>query len=149
MFLSREMDIKLWQIFSIKQIIFNKYATNLKTTISHRSLKISHDFRLYHVTTILHCHGLKFWWRNMDYTVLYVSFNAWDSQVSFYTPFHFSFTVSLSYNLLIFSIYYSYIKIINSELMNLINLLKKILIWSEFCRFSSFNPNPLLVQLNI
>ena len=25
----------------IKQIIFNKYATNLKTTISHRSLRIS------------------------------------------------------------------------------------------------------------
>ena len=27
--------------------------------------------------------------------VLYVSFNAWDSLVSFYTPFHFSFTVPL------------------------------------------------------
>ena len=27
--------------------------------------------------------------------VLYVSFNAWDSQVSSYTPFHFSFTVPL------------------------------------------------------
>jgi len=25
--------------------------------------------------------------------VLYVSFNAWDFQVSSYTPFHFSFTV--------------------------------------------------------
>ena len=29
--------------------------------------------------------------------VLYVSFNAWDSQVSFYTPFHFSFTVPFMY----------------------------------------------------
>ena len=29
--------------------------------------------------------------------VLYVSFNAWDSQVSSYTPFNFSFTVPLSY----------------------------------------------------
>ena len=26
------------------------------------------DFRLYHVTSILHCHWLKFWWRNTDYT---------------------------------------------------------------------------------
>ena len=51
MFLSREIDIKLCQNYtktymylynscSIKQIIFSKYATNLKTTISH-SLKIS------------------------------------------------------------------------------------------------------------
>ena len=28
--------------------------------------------------------------------VLYVSFNAWDSQVLFYTPFQFSFTVPLN-----------------------------------------------------
>ena len=54
MFLSREIDIKLCQnytktymyqilykIRSIKQIIFNKYATNLKMTISNRSLRIS------------------------------------------------------------------------------------------------------------
>ena len=51
MFLSREIDIKLCQnytktyiyqilckIRSIKQIIFNKYATNLNTKISQRSL---------------------------------------------------------------------------------------------------------------
>ena len=103
MFLSREIDKKLCQIYtkiniyailyqsySIKQIIFNKDAINLKTTISHRSLRIfaflidiidniiiyspyspyyvtrtsandsavqwSRDFRLYHMTTILHCH---------------------------------------------------------------------------------------------
>ena len=31
--------------------------------------------------------------------VLYVSFNARDSQVSSYTPFHFSFTVPLSTNI--------------------------------------------------
>ena len=60
MFLSREIDIKLCQIFtkihlyailykswSIKQIIFNKYAMNLKTTISHRSLRISGFLILY------------------------------------------------------------------------------------------------------
>ena len=60
MFLSREIDIKLCQNYtktyktyiyyiyqilfqscSIKQIIFNKYTTNLKTTISYRSLRIS------------------------------------------------------------------------------------------------------------
>ena len=34
--------------------------------------------------------------------VLYVLFNAWDSQVSFYTPFHFSFTVPLIYPLSFF-----------------------------------------------
>ena len=32
---------KLYKSCSIKQIIFNKYGTNLKTTISHRSLRIS------------------------------------------------------------------------------------------------------------
>ena len=60
MFLSREIDIKLCQIFTkihiyailykswrIKQIIFNKYATNQKTTISHRSLRISGLLLLY------------------------------------------------------------------------------------------------------
>ena len=29
--------------------------------------------------------------------VFYVSFNAWDSQASSYTPFHFSFTAPLNY----------------------------------------------------
>jgi len=54
MFLSREIDIKLCQIytkiyiyaisyksFNIILIIFSKYTTNLKMTISHRSLRIS------------------------------------------------------------------------------------------------------------
>ena len=54
MFLSREIDIKLCQNYcktymyktwynrlGLKQIIFSKYATNLKTTISQRSLKNS------------------------------------------------------------------------------------------------------------
>ena len=31
-----------------------------------------------------------------DRCLIYVSFNAWDSQVSSYPPFHFSFTVPLS-----------------------------------------------------
>ena len=54
MFLSKEIDIKLCQTYTetyickilykicrIKQIIFNKYATNLKTTKSQRSLRNS------------------------------------------------------------------------------------------------------------
>ena len=55
MFLSWEIDIKLCQSYTkiksciIKQIIFNNYATNLKTTISH-------------------CHWLKFWWCDAGYT---------------------------------------------------------------------------------
>ena len=41
MFLSREIDVKLCQIYTkIHIFIFNKYATNLKTTISHRNLRI-------------------------------------------------------------------------------------------------------------
>ena len=90
MFLSWEIDIKLCQIctkifiFDIlyknhrfKQIIFSKYATNLKTTISQGSLKnlsLLLGFEFYnfsflqlmklfirpylHMTSILHCH----WW---------------------------------------------------------------------------------------
>ena len=59
MFLSREIDVKLCHIYtkmhiyailyksySIKQIIFNKYATILKTTISHSKLRISRTVRL-------------------------------------------------------------------------------------------------------
>ena len=114
-FLSREIAIKRCQYYtkayichilykscSIKQIIFNKYATNLITTMSQRSLRISglllllfefNNFlllieiidkiiyasgtchqnsnqwqcriivtclRLYHVTSILHCHWKEF-----------------------------------------------------------------------------------------
>ena len=36
----------LYKVRSIKQIIFNKYATNLKIAISHRSLRISDLFLL-------------------------------------------------------------------------------------------------------
>ena len=118
MFLSREIDIKLYQnvsckilykLRSTKQIIFIKYGTNLKTTIYQRSLRNSslllslfefniflkflidliHNFifafgtchqnsnqwqcsiiitfiRLYHVTSILHCHWREFWSRDTD-----------------------------------------------------------------------------------
>ena len=49
MFLSREIYLKLCQnykkihiyIYIFKQIIFSKYATNLKTIIFHRSLRLS------------------------------------------------------------------------------------------------------------
>ena len=59
MFLSREIDIKLCQNYTktniyqisykkcnIKQTLFNNYATNLKTTISHRSLRISDMYNM-------------------------------------------------------------------------------------------------------
>jgi len=68
MFLSREIDKKLYQIFtkihiyaivykirSIKQIIFNKYETNLKTTIFHKNLRISDNCSCYNfIFLILH-----------------------------------------------------------------------------------------------
>jgi len=116
MFLSREIDIKLCQnytktgisqilykSYSIKQIKFNNYATNLKTTcwksqvcsiynylifILHFIITFypyspyyvtstsangsavywSHDYCLFYVTKILHCHWLKLLWRNTDCT---------------------------------------------------------------------------------
>ena len=42
----------------------------------------SRNFRLYHVTTILHCHWLKIWWRNTDYKdyVIILSFYLWKKQ---------------------------------------------------------------------
>ena len=75
---------------------------------------------VYHVTTIPQCYWRKLLWRHTrlyrlyipfgivltqfyinfsrqehQIDVLYISFKTWDSQVSVYTPFHFSFTVPL------------------------------------------------------
>jgi len=101
----------LYKIYSIKQIIFNKYATNLKTTISQRSLRNSRSLlffnliifyfqdiidniiyasrtchrnsnqwlcniivtclRLYHFTSILHCHWWEFWSRDTEVCLTY------------------------------------------------------------------------------
>ena len=58
MFLSREMDLKLCQIYMkiyailykscrFKQLIFSKYKTNLKKTISYKNLRISGLLLLY------------------------------------------------------------------------------------------------------
>ena len=121
MILSREIDVKLCQMYMkiyickilyknsrFKLIIFRKYTTNLKTTISQRSLRnvglllllfkfndfsflidiidniintsVSYDqnshqwqysiiimwLRLYHVTSILHCHWWEFWSPDTD-----------------------------------------------------------------------------------
>ena len=100
----------------IKLIIFNKYATNLKTTISHRSLRISCRFQIgcafvkydmFNTTKFIqNCLYMNF---RLNSTYFYInfsrhklqidvlSFNAWGYQVSSYTPsyipFHFSFTV--------------------------------------------------------
>ena len=70
---SRNWYTILYKSSRFKQTIFSKYATNLKTIISHRSQRISGLFLL--------------------------SFNAWASQVSAYTSFHFSFRVLLTLNL--------------------------------------------------
>ena len=92
MFLSSEIHIKLRQIYTkisihqmlyktsrFKQIIFSKYATNLKVKISQRSISYlgllllyyySHQwecsilvmwYRRRHMTIILHCHWWEFW----------------------------------------------------------------------------------------
>ena len=72
MYLSREIDIKVCQIYtkihiyiyailnkscSIKRMIFNKCATNLKTTISNRSLRIS-GLLLYYYIYLAFCIGI-------------------------------------------------------------------------------------------
>ena len=123
MFLSREIDITLCQNYtkmfiyqilykscSIKQIIFNKYATNLKTTLSYRSLRISNllllNFNFYFallidillilfliVCTVRYYVTKTFANSSAVYWSCVSRDNAWDSQVSAYTPFHFSFTV--------------------------------------------------------
>ena len=93
MFMSREIDIKLCQnytkshiyqisykIRSIKQTIFNKYATNLKTTIAYRSLRISDNSTAVYWSRVSHDND----------TVQNLRF----SDFSLY-PFHFSFTVLL------------------------------------------------------
>ena len=84
-------------------------------------IAVQYTGHLIHVTTILLCYWRKFWWRNTrlyklslvfgiiltqfyinfsrqehQIDVLYVSLKFWDSQVSAYTPFHFSFTVPLT-----------------------------------------------------
>ena len=150
----------MYKIRSIKQIIFNKYATNLKTTIFQRTQVCSLLFEfnnysflidiidniiytsglchqnsnqwqcsiivtclpLYHVISILHCHWRKLWSHDTDVFLTYIGFfiiltqfyvtfsrqehqidflqvslKSWDSQVSAYTPFHFSFTIPLSF----------------------------------------------------
>ena len=147
MFLSREINIKLCQIYtkihidailykrcSIEQVIFDKYATNLKTTISHRSQRNSSQLqllfeynnfsflrdiinniiyafgtchqnfnqwqcriivtclRLYHGTSILHCHWRKSWSRDTEeylnflrygiiLTQFYVNFSRQEHQI--------------------------------------------------------------------
>ena len=39
-----------------------------RTSANDSAVHWSHNFRLYHVTRILHNHLLKFWWCNMNYT---------------------------------------------------------------------------------
>ena len=77
MVLSREIDIKLCQIYtkihikailykscSIKQIIFNKYTTN----------SLSRDTDGNHVTSILDCPWREFWSRDMVVNLTFIRF---------------------------------------------------------------------------
>jgi len=112
LFLSREIDIKLYQNYTktdicqilykscrAKQIIFNNYETNLKTIISHRSLSISgllllYLFNFYFAFFIDIIDNILTYSPYRPYYVTITSAN--DSQVLPYTPFHFSLTVPLS-----------------------------------------------------
>ena len=138
----------LYNIRNIKQIIYNKYATNLKTTISPKSLRNSgvllllfefNNFtsgpcnqhsnqwqcniivtclRLYHVTSVLHCHWREFWCCGTDVNLTYIHFGTiltkfyvifsrqehqidvlkvtFNSEILRFQPFHFSFIVALT-----------------------------------------------------
>ena len=133
MFLSREVDIKLCQNYTksyiyqisykiriIKQTIFNKYATNLKTTISYRSLRIS-DLLLLKIVIFYFALFIGIIDNSITYSLYSVQSpksqyyvtktssngsavywsrdtrdnNSADFQISAYNPFHFSFTVPL------------------------------------------------------
>ena len=93
-------------------------------------IAVQYTGHVYHVTTIPQCYWRKLLWRHTrlyglyirfgiiltqfyinfsrqehQIGVLYESFNSWDSQVSSYTPFHFSFTVPLRPRLFLSSFY--------------------------------------------
>ena len=124
MFLSWEIDIKLCQnytksyiyqisykIRSNKQTIFNKYATNLKTTIYY-----------------------------------------WDSQVSAYTPFHFSFTVPLKTHFVALDKAFPILGVVLNEYFA---KTCKISFWSSIresgrsTRLSSSNSEPILTRIRL
>ena len=96
-------DLNLYRILNFKQIIFNKYATNLKTTISQRSLKNSGLLLL-----LFLFHDFSFLIDKMDNIIdTSVSpeqnFNQWHGHVSppvsfiDFSPYpHFSFTFLLN-----------------------------------------------------
>ena len=141
MFLSREIDKKkLCQVYtkihmfailnkscSIKQIIFSKYKTNLKTTISYRSLSISGLLLLYFLFAIwidiliillnivrivritspgTSANGSAVYWSH-DFRscisdcndIAYVLYLSLTSEIIRFhpTPFHFSITVPLTF----------------------------------------------------
>ena len=96
-------DLYIYRILNFKQIIFNKYATNLKTTISQRSLKNSGLLLL-----LFLFHDFSFLIDKMDNIIdTSVSpeqnFNQWHGHVSpsvsfiDFSPYpHFSFTFLLN-----------------------------------------------------
>ena len=71
-------------------------------------IAVQYTAHVYHMTTIPQCYWRKFLWRHarlyrlyirfgIILTQFYINFSRQDSQVSAYTPFHFSFTVPLIY----------------------------------------------------
>ena len=85
MFLSREIDIKLCQNYT-KTFIFIRLC--IRVVVSN-SIVVT-CLSLYHVTSILHCHWWKFWWRYTDYTdVQRLRFSGFIHPLSFflYSPF--------------------------------------------------------------
>ena len=122
MFLSREIDIKLCQNYT-KSIILLRIVQSGITSPKLPPIAVQYTGHVYHVTTIPQCYWRKLLWRHTrlyrlyirfgiiltqfyinfsrqehQIDVFWVSFKTWDSQVSAYTPFHFSFTVPLRSN---------------------------------------------------
>jgi len=80
-FMGRDQELK-WLAFILIPLLFFLYSPfkgsfwdSQAPMQGYRRFQIgcarichwSRDFRLYPVTTILHCHWRKFWWRNTDY----------------------------------------------------------------------------------
>ena len=84
MFLSREIDIKLCQNYTKSYIWSVINTTTLIRNLTYIRFGI-----------ILTEFYINFSRQEHQIDVLYVSFKTRDSQVSAYTPFHFSFTVPL------------------------------------------------------
>ena len=112
----KDFRCSILNIFDISNFDFIDLTIEFKnskfTTVSFQPLSLSGDFRLYHVTSILHCHWKEFWSRDTDVYMFWYYFDIVVCQFletgtpdrfligivqllrfSLYTPFHFFFTV--------------------------------------------------------